>query len=71
MNSLTRVLSHALEDCDLLIVLVTDSPRRQEFFAKVERIYSCRYGILPEDLGTEISFVGGPGVWGNECGHPI
>ncbi len=60
MSLAKKLVSH-----DLVIVLVTGSPRPHVFRANVERIYTCRKGITPENLGSEIEFFSGPMSWGN------
>lgn len=54
-----------VESHDLVLVSVMDSPRPHVFRAKVEHIYSCRKGIMPEHLGADIEFYSGPTSWGN------
>ena len=60
-----QFLSEKLASHDLVIVLITGAPRPHVFRANVERIYTCRKGITPEHLGSEIEFYSGPASWGN------
>jgi hypothetical protein len=65
MSTQRKFLAEKVASHDLAVVVVTGSSRPHVLRAKVEHIYSCRKGITPENLGSEIEFFSGPESWGN------
>jgi hypothetical protein len=49
---------------DLVLVDVVSSPKKQLLSAKVSRVYSTGFGVVPGMLGAEVEFMTSPG-WGN------
>lgn len=66
MKNFRTFLVERLSRDDLAIVHILKSPSRQHYEARVEKVYSTKYGLSSDLNGSIIKFVGGPGSWGNK-----